>query len=59
MESARRHPGVTSLVVGVVGVVVGALLSPGGDVTSSLVVQAAAIALAAVLYVVLRRAGPV
>jgi hypothetical protein len=55
METLRQHPGITSIVVGVVAVLIAIYVSPGGDLVAVSILEAAAVALGFATYVVLRR----
>jgi hypothetical protein len=55
MEFFRTHLAIKCAVLGLALIVVGALLVPGGDIYDSLPYQVAAVILAVVIYVVLRR----
>ena len=55
MEYFRTHLAIKCAALGVVLVVVGAMLVPGGDMYSSLPYQVAGVILAVVIYLVLRR----
>ena len=53
-ETIRTHLGLSCIVLGVVLVVIGALLTPGGDMYASLPYQTAGVILTVVIYLVLR-----
>ncbi len=55
MEYFRTHLAIKCAVLGLALVVVGALLSPGGDMEGATVNTTAAIVLTVVIYLVLRR----
>ena len=54
-ETIRTHLGRSCIVLGLVLIVIGALLSPGGDMQGAIVNQTAAVILTVVIYLVLRR----
>lgn len=55
MEVFRTHLAATCVILAFVLVVVGAMLSPGGDLYSSLPYQMAGVVVAVIAYIVLRR----
>jgi hypothetical protein len=54
-EAIRTHPGRSCIALGLVLIVIGALLSPGGDMQGAILNQTAAVVLTVGIYVVLRR----
>jgi hypothetical protein len=55
MEAFQRHLGINCILLGLVLIVVGAFLSPGGDVQGAAIMETAGAALAVVIYLMLRR----
>jgi hypothetical protein len=54
-EAIRRHFGLFCIALGVAALILGALLTPGGDQNASVPYQVAGVIVAAVIYFVGRR----